>query len=55
MPNPPYTYISNIWFVLVGSYGKSTLVGYLITNPPYTYILSIYDLVGFDFMAYQPL
>ena len=39
-----------VWF-----YGISTIVGYLRPNPPYTYILNIYDLVGLDFMAYQPL
>ena len=32
---------------LVGFYGISTIVGYLMTNPFYTYILNIYDLVGF--------
>ena len=41
-----------IW--LVGFYGVSTIVGYLIPNPLYTYILYIYDLVGLVFMAYQP-
>ena len=39
---------------LVGFYGISTIVGYLILNPLYTYILSIFDLVRFGFMAYQP-
>ena len=34
-----------IW--LVGFYGISTIVGYLMPNPLYTYILNIYDLVGF--------
>ena len=59
MPNPLYTYISNIydlvWFGLVWFYGKSTIVGYLMPNPLYTYMLNIYDLVWFGFMAYQPL
>ena len=32
-----------IW--LVGFYGISTIVGYLMPNPLYTYILNIYDLV----------
>ena len=42
-----------IW--LVGFYGISTIVGYLMPNPFYTFILNIYDLVGLGFMAYQPL
>ena len=29
------------WFGLVGFYGISTIVGYLIPNPLYTYILNI--------------
>ena len=40
---------------LVGFYGISTIVGYLIPNPFYTYILNIYDLVWLGFMTYQPL
>ena len=45
-----------VWFVdLVGFYGISTIVGYLMPNPLYTYILNIYDLVWFGFMADQPL
>ena len=40
---------------LVGVYGISTIVGYLMPNPLYTYILNIYDLVWLGFMAYQPL
>ena len=40
---------------LVGIYGISTIVGYLMPNPLYTYISNIYDLVGLGFMAYQPL
>ena len=48
-------YINYIWFGLVGFYGISTIVGYLMPNPFYTYILIIYDLVGLGFMAYQPL
>ena len=54
MPNPLYTYISNI-HDLVGFYGISTIGGYLMPNPLYTYVLNIYDLVWFGFMAYQPL
>ena len=42
-------------FGLVGFYGISTIVGYLMPNPLYTYILDIYDLVWLGFMAYQPL
>ena len=42
-----------IGFGLVGFYGISTLVGYLMLNPLYTYILNIYNLVWFGFMAYQ--
>ena len=44
-----------IWFGLVGFYGISTIVGYLLPNNLYTYTLNIYDLVWFGFMAYQPL
>ena len=50
-----YIYITYIGFGWVGFYGISTIVGYLMLNPLYTYILDIYDLVGFGFMAYQPL
>ena len=50
-----YIYIKYIWFGLVGFYGISTIVGYLMPNPLYTYISNIYDLVGLAFMAYQPL
>ena len=31
-----------VWFGLVGFYGISTIVGYLMPNPLYTYVLSIY-------------
>ena len=41
MPNPLYTYIKYIAFGLVGFYGISTIVGYLMPNPLYTYILNI--------------
>ena len=44
-----YIYIEYIGFSLVGFYGISAIVGYLMPNPFYTYILDIYDL---DFMAY---
>ena len=50
-----YKYIKYIGFDLVGFYGISTIVGYLMPNPLYTNILNIYDLVGLGFMAYQPL
>ena len=50
-----YIYIKYIWFDLVGFYGISTIVSYLMPNPLYTYILNIYDLISLSFMAYQPL
>ena len=50
-----YIYIKYIGFGLVGFYGISTIVGYLMPNPLYTYILNIYDLVWLAFIAYQPL
>ena len=50
-----YIYIKYIWFGLVGFYGISTIVGYLMLNPLYIYILNIYDLVWLGFMAYQPV
>ena len=56
MPNPLYTCILNIYdLVLVGFYGISTIVGYLMPNPLYTCILKIYGLVTLAFMAYQLL
>ena len=42
-----YIYNKYIWFGLVGFYGISTIVSYLIPNLLYTYILDIYDWVGF--------
>ena len=48
-----YIDIKYIWFSLVGFYGISAIVGYLIPNPLYTYILNIYDLVWLGSMAYQ--
>ena len=39
-----YIYIKYIWFDLLGFYGISTIVGYLMANPVYTYILKTYDL-----------
>ena len=50
-----YMYIKYIWFDLVGFYGISTIVDYLMPDPLYTYISNIYDLVCLGFMAYQPL
>ena len=50
-----YIYIKYIWFELVGFYGISTFVGYLMPNPLYTYILNIYDFVWLGFMVYQLL
>ena len=52
--SPLYIYIKYIWFDLVGFYGISTTVGYLMPNHLYTYIFNIYDLVWLGFMAYQP-
>ena len=43
-------FLGLVWFC-----GISTIEGYLMPNPLYTYILNVYDLVQFDFMAYQPL
>ena len=40
-----YIYIKYIGFGLIGFYGISTIVGYLMPNPFYTYILNILDLV----------
>ena len=39
-----YIYIKYIGFALVGFYGKSTIVGYLMPDPLYTYILDIFML-----------
>ena len=50
-----YIYIKYICFDLVGFYGISTIVGYLMPNPVFTYILNIYVLIWLGFMAYQPL
>ena len=41
MPNLFYTYILNMGFDLVGFYGISTIVGYLMPNLFYTYILNM--------------
>ena len=50
-----YIYIIYIGLGLVGFYGISNILGYLMPNPLYTYIVNIYDLVWFGFRAYQPL
>ena len=45
-----YTYMKHIWFGLVGFYGISTILCYLMPNPLNTYILIKYiwfGLVGF--------
>ena len=44
-----YLYIKHMRFGLVGFYGMSTIVCYLMPNPLYTYISNIYDLVWFGF------
>ena len=46
-----HIYIRYIWFGLVGFYGISTIVGYLMPNPLYTHILNIYDFVELCFIA----
>ena len=33
-----------VWFGLIGFYGISTIVGYVIPNPVYTYKVDIDDL-----------
>ena len=37
-----------IWFGLIGFYGISTVIGYLMPNPVFIYISNLYDLVWFD-------
>ena len=41
-----YIYIKYVGFGLVGFYGISTIVGYLMLDSLYTYILNIYFPVG---------
>ena len=46
----PLEYVTKLHLIvidLVGFYGISTIVDYLISNPVFTYILGTYDLVGF--------
>ena len=50
-----YIYLKYVWFGLVGFYGISAIIGYVMPNPFYTCISNIYDLVWLGFMAYQPL
>ena len=40
---------------MIGFYGISTIVGYLMTNSLYTHILDVYDLVWLGFMVFQTL
>ena len=40
-----YIYFEYTEFSLIGFYGISTIVAYLMPNPLYTYILNIQDLV----------
>ena len=42
-----YIYIKYIWFGVVGFYGISTIVGYLMPNPLYTYILNKWFIDNF--------
>ena len=53
MLNHVNTYIWYILFGLVGFYGISNKVGYLMSNLLETSILNIYDLSLLGFMAYQ--
>ena len=48
-----YKYIGYIWFGLVGFYGISTIVGYLMASPLNTYILNIYYLVCFGLVLWH--
>ena len=57
MPNPLlYIYIRYIWFGLVGFYGTSTIVGYLMPNPLYTSISNIFSkLILFVTFLNEPI
>ena len=48
-----YIYVKYIGFGLVGFYGISIIVGYLMPNPLSTYILNIYDLVGLGWVLWH--
>ena len=50
-----YIYIKYTWFGLVGFYGISTIVGYLMPKSFYSYISNMYDLVWLGFIAFQPV
>ena len=39
-----YIYIKYTGFGLIGFYGISTIVGYLMLNPFYIYVLNEYDI-----------
>ena len=43
-----FIYIKYIGFGLVGFYGISTIVGYLMPNPIYSYILNIYMICKYN-------
>ena len=42
--SPLYIYVKYIWFGLVGFYGISNIVGYLMLNPLHTYV----EYIGFN-------
>ena len=48
-----YIYIKYIWYGLVGFYGISTIVGYLMPNSLYTYILNVYSLVWLGWVLWH--
>ena len=48
-----YIYIKYRGFGLVGFYGISTIVGYLMPNRLYTYISNKYDLVWFGWLLWH--
>ena len=45
-----YIYDINIWFGLVGSNGRSTIVGYIMPNSVYTYIIY---MIWFSWVLWQ--
>ena len=49
-----YIYTKYIWFGLVGFYGISTIVGYLMPNPFYTYINIWFLNIFFDNIFNEP-
>ena len=50
-----YIYIEYIGFGLVGFYGISTFVGYLMPNLLNAYVLNVYDLVWLGFYGISTL